>query len=101
MNPLLAAVKSFEAAKLVKMPLWKVVPGLLTQWDKMYILTLFGAATEKLIKATVHGDMQEGVQFVGQTAGLINDIPKVQCLVDRVLAEALMCQAEVGKKVRG
>lgn len=100
LNPLTAAVKSFAAAQLVKMPLWKVVPGLLTQWDKMYLLTLFGAATEKLIQATVHGDMRRGVQFAGQTVGLINDIPGVQALVDRVLLEALACQAEVATKVR-
>jgi enoyl-[acyl-carrier protein] reductase II len=88
MNPVLAAMKSFEAAKMINMPLWKVLPGLLMQWDKMYQLSLFGAATSKLIAATVHGDLEKGVQFVGQSQGLINDIPTVQELVDRCLAEA-------------
>jgi enoyl-[acyl-carrier protein] reductase II len=88
LNPVTAAYKSFAAAKMIKMPLWKVVPGLLTQWNKMYQLSLFGAATEKLMKATIEGDLKGGVQFVGQSMGLINDIPRVQELVDRVIQEA-------------
>ena len=87
-NPIIAAVKSFQAAKLIKMPMWKVIPGLLTQWDKMYQLSLFGAATEKLMQATIDGDLDKGVQFVGQSMGLIEDIPTVQQLVDRVVLEA-------------
>ena len=38
MNPVLAAVKSFQSAKLIGMPMWQVLPGLLTQWTKMYQL---------------------------------------------------------------
>ena len=87
-NPLVAALKSFEAAKMIGMPLWKVIPGLLTQWDKMYQLSLFGAATTKLMAATIDGDLKQGVQFVGQTQGLINDVPSVQALVDRIVLEA-------------
>ncbi|CAN0499714.1 unnamed protein product, partial [Discosporangium mesarthrocarpum] len=39
--------------------LWRVIPGLLTQWDKMYMLSLFGAATEKIRLATVNGDLDK------------------------------------------
>ena len=31
----------------------------------MYQLALFGAATKQLIAATVEGDLDSGVQFVG------------------------------------
>lgn len=88
-NPVEAAYKSFGAAKMIGMPLWKVLPGLLTQWDKMYLLSLFGAATTKLMKATIDGDLKEGVQFVGQSQGLVHDIPTVQDLVDRCVKEAI------------
>lgn len=98
-NPIIAAIKSFEAARLINMPLWKVIPGLLTQWDKMYQLSLFGAATKKLIDATVNGDLKTGVQFIGQSQGLINDIPSVQELVDRCVREAEEAHAEAGKKL--
>jgi len=36
----------------------------------------------------VDGDLDRGVQFVGQSQGLIHDMPTVQALVDRCMAEA-------------
>ena len=99
MNPISAAVKAFAAAKLVNLPLWKVIPGLLTQYDKMYQLALFGAATEKLMAATIAGDLDQGVQFVGQSQGLIEDIPSVDELVQRMVAEAIAQHEAVGAKL--
>jgi enoyl-[acyl-carrier protein] reductase II len=99
-NPLVAAVKSFQAAKMIGMPLWKVLPGLLTQWDKMYQLSLFGAATEKLMAATIDGDLETGVQFIGQSQGLIQDIPTVQALVDRCIAEAINKHENIAGKLQ-
>lgn len=99
LNPISAAYKSFGAAKLIGLPLWKVIPGLLTQWDKMYQLALFGAATEKLMKATIDGDLEHGVQFIGQSQGLINDIPTVEELVQRIVLEAVQQHEMVGQKL--
>lgn len=99
LNPISAAYKSFGAAKLIGLPLWKVIPGLLTQWDKMYQLSLFGAATEKLMKATIDGDLEYGVQFIGQSQGLINDIPSVDELVQRIVMEAITQHEMVGQKL--
>ena len=62
----------------------------------MYQLSLFGAATEKLMKATIDGDLQEGVQFVGQSQGVIRDIPSVQELLDRVIGEAVKTHKRIG-----
>lgn len=59
-DPITAAIKSFAAAKSINMPLWKVIPGLMTQWNKMYMLSLFGAATEKLMSATIDGNLDKG-----------------------------------------
>lgn len=36
----------------------------------------------------IEGDLEKGIQFVGQVQGLIHDVPTVQALVTRVLAEA-------------
>jgi enoyl-[acyl-carrier protein] reductase II len=83
------AYRAFKAAQTVGIPLWKVIPGLITQFEKMYIVASFGAATESIMAATVDGDMKNGVQFLGQSCGMINDIPTVQELVDRVLLEAI------------
>jgi enoyl-[acyl-carrier protein] reductase II len=97
-NPVVAVVQSFDAARLIGLPLWKVIPAVLTQWDKMYQLSLFGAATKKLMKATIDGDLREGVQFVGQSQGLIHDVPTVDELVQRCVREAQARHVEVGKK---
>ena len=81
--------RAFEAARSMGIPLWKVLPGLLTQFDKMYAVAQFGAATEALQAATVHGDLdKQGVQFVGQCQGLVEDIPTVDELVQRIVNEA-------------
>jgi enoyl-[acyl-carrier protein] reductase II len=82
------AYRAFGAARRMGMPLHKVLPGLLMQWDKMYTIAQFGAATEYLMRATVEGDHEGGVQFIGQCQGLIGDIPTVDDLVQRIMREA-------------
>ena len=64
----------------------------------MYQLSLFGAATDKLMKATIDGDLKEGVQFVGQSQGVIKDIPTVQDLLDRVVREAVSTHKRIGEQ---
>lgn len=90
--------RAFEAAYKMNIPLWKVLPGLLTQYDKMYTIAQFGAATKAIQDATVHGDLSKGVQFVGQCQGLVNDIPTVEMLVQRIMKEAsLVCHENASK----
>ena len=87
--------RALEAARGFGLPLWKVVPGLLTQFDKMYAIAQFGAATEAIQAATVHGDLdKKGVQFVGQCQGLVDDIPTVDELVQRIVIEAAVVTRE-------
>ena len=82
--------RAFQAAKKMNIPLWKVLPGLLTQFDKMYAVAQFGAATEAIQAATMNGDLDEkGVQFVGQCQGLVHDIPSVDELIQRIIHEAV------------
>ncbi|KAL3816305.1 hypothetical protein ACHAXA_011066 [Cyclostephanos tholiformis] len=82
------AYRAFGAARRMGIPLHRVLPGLLMQWDKMYTIAQFGAATEYLMRATVEGDHEGGVQFIGQCQGLIEDIPTVDDLVQRIMREA-------------
>lgn len=80
--------RAFQAAQQMNIPLWKVIPGLLTQWNKMFAVAQFGAATNAIMAATVDGKMDGGVQFVGQSQGLINDIPTVEAMMHRIMQEA-------------
>jgi enoyl-[acyl-carrier protein] reductase II len=61
------------------------VIGLLSQFDKIKMLSLFGAATEKLEAATIKGDLSNGVQFIGQSQGVINEVKSVQQIMDDVV----------------
>ena len=79
--------RAFIAAQQAGIPLWKVLPGLMTQWDKMFTVAQFGAATDAIMAATVKGDMRRGVQFIGQCQGHIHDIPSVDDLVQRIMVE--------------
>mmetsp|Transcript_4345 Transcript_4345/g.8020 ORF Transcript_4345/g.8020 Transcript_4345/m.8020 type:complete len:436 (-) Transcript_4345:1061-2368(-) len=82
--------RAFAAARDMKIPLWKVIPGLATQWNKMFAVAQFGAATQAIKAATVDGDVQnKGVQFVGQCQGMIYDIPFVEDLVNRIIEESM------------
>nr|WP_319016993.1 nitronate monooxygenase [Pseudoalteromonas maricaloris] len=96
MNFFMATIKSFKAAKMVDMPLWKLLLGLLSQFDKIKMLSLFGAATEKLEAATIHGDLDHGVQFIGQSQGLIREIESVQTLMDNMMAQATEVHSRIG-----
>lgn len=79
--------RAFMAAQKMKIPVWQVLPGLLTQFDKMFMVAQFGAATERIQAATVDGSLEGGVQFIGQSQGMIHDIPSVDEIVRRIVVE--------------
>ncbi|HEY1057739.1 MAG TPA: nitronate monooxygenase [Limnobacter sp.] len=51
-------------------------------------LTFFGAAVGSIRRATIDGNLNNGVQLIGQAQGLVHDIPTVQALTDRIMEEA-------------
>ena len=98
MGFIMAALKSFKAAQSLDIPMWKVMAGLLVQFSQIRQLSLFGAAMEKIEAATVDGDLNKGVQFVGQTQGLIEDQPSVQELIERIMQQARAVHEENEKR---
>jgi enoyl-[acyl-carrier protein] reductase II len=82
------AYRAFSAAQKLGIPLWKVLPGLVTQFEKMFIIAQFGAATEQIMNATVDGKLEKGVQFIGQSQGMIHDITTVDEILQRMMKEA-------------
>lgn len=84
----IVAWRALEAASTFGIPVWKVLPGLLTQWSKLYAVAQFGAATKVLQKATIEGDLEQGVQFVGQSQGVIRDIASVDALMRQIIQQA-------------
>lgn len=88
MNFVMACWQATRAAKLVEQPIWKVLLGLLARVDKVKLLAYFGASVPKLKAATEQGDLDYGVQFIGQSQGLIDDLPTVSEILQRTVADA-------------
>ena len=86
--------RALGASREMGIPLWKVLPGLITRWNQMFAVAQFGAATVALKAATIDGDTENGVQFVGQCQGMIHDIPTVDALVRRILSESMSAHQE-------
>lgn len=88
MNFFVASWQATKAAKLVKQPVWKILVGMLAMVDKVKLLAYFGASLPRLQAATIDGNLNEGVQFIGQTQGLIQDVPTVEEIMERTLTES-------------
>lgn len=88
MNFIVACIEAMKAAAMVKQPIWKIMLGMLAMMDKVKLLAYFGAAVPRLKAATVEGDYKKGVQFIGQTQGLITDQPSVEDIFKRVIEQA-------------
>jgi enoyl-[acyl-carrier protein] reductase II len=84
-----AIVKSLLAARELGRPLLGIVRDVLKQGlVETLKLTYFGAATLQIRHAIFDGDHKKGVQLIGQVQGLVQDIPTVAQLVERVMHEA-------------
>lgn len=101
MNFFIASIEAMKAASIVNQPLWKIMLGMLAMVDKVKLLAYFGAAVPRLKAATVDGDYQKGVQFIGQTQGLINDQPSVQEIFDRIGDQANQIQLKNEERLKG
>ncbi len=88
MNFIAAAWHALLAARALAVPVWKVMAGLLVEPTKIRLLALFGAATPRLKAATEHGDLEGGMQFIGQSQGLIRDVVPAAEVMRRVVGEA-------------
>lgn len=83
-----AGARALGAARRMEMPVGKVLAGLVAAPDRIRMLASFGAAIEKVEAATIQGDLERGVQFIGQTQGLVRDVPSAAEIVERTIAEA-------------
>lgn len=101
MNFIITAIKATQAAKYVGQPIWKILLGLFAALDKIRLLAYFGAATPKLQSATEEGDLTHGMQFIGQSQGLINDVASVADIMQRIVAEAEAAQQRLTGQLNG
>ncbi len=88
-------------ARALAVPVWKVLAGLLVEPGKIRLLALFGAATPRLKAATEQGDLETGMQFIGQSQGLIRDVVTAEVVMQRVVGEIEAGWGRVNAKIAG
>jgi len=84
----MAAWEATKAAKLVNQSMLKILAGLVLMPGKVKLLAYFGAATPRLKAATEEGDLKEGVQFIGQSQGLIYGTQTCAQIIETAVADA-------------
>jgi enoyl-[acyl-carrier protein] reductase II len=83
-----SAWQAVRTARSMGMPVGPVLRALLSDPGRIRMLSYFGASLPKVELATLQGDMDRGVQFIGQAQGLVEDVPDAAELVARVVADA-------------
>jgi enoyl-[acyl-carrier protein] reductase II len=88
---------SADIARNLKLPYFKMLVDTFKQGRKKCISLAYTANSFKMVNAaTVGGDTEFGILPVGQSTGLIHDIPSVEEVMQRIVAQA----EEVSRKMR-
>lgn len=99
-NFLAALENSKDIAKMLNLPYFKLFVGVLLSGFKNAVMMAYLANAFKAISlATEKGDMNRGVLTVGQSTGLLHDIPTVAELFERVEKEALETQQKISASI--
>jgi enoyl-[acyl-carrier protein] reductase II len=95
-----AMIAGPRIARELKLPLFKLMLGMLAQPANMMKLAHMSTAFDKIKWATESGDLKYGVHLTGQIQGIINDMPTVKEVVDRTVKEALEVYAKMGTMLK-
>ena len=93
-----SALLAVRTARSMGMPVRPLLASLLSQPGRIRMLSYFGASLPKVELATIRGDVERGVQFIGQAQGLVEDVPTAGELVRRVVGEAEKLLTELEAK---
>lgn len=95
-----ASMRALGAAREMGAPLGRIFSDVAKQGPAQALaLAHFGAATLSIKRAILDGDLERGVQLIGQAQGLVTDAPTVAEVVQRVLAEAREARQRVDELV--
>jgi enoyl-[acyl-carrier protein] reductase II len=83
-----SAIHAMRAGRDMGMPMKPILQRLFQNPEQIRLLSHFGAAMPMVEAATINGDIETGVQFIGQSQGLVDDIPSACELVRQVVDEA-------------
>lgn len=89
LSPPVALSRAVRAALEMKQPLSGLVKDALSNgWVQAVKVAYFGAATLAMRKAMHEGNLDEGVQLIGQSQGLVHAVLPVDVIMARVMMEA-------------
>ncbi|PVZ70271.1 NAD(P)H-dependent flavin oxidoreductase [Pelagibaculum spongiae] len=88
MNFFKACRGALKARKEISIPLWKIVAAMAVAPTKVKDLAYFGAASQAIRASIEDGDHEMGVQLIGQSQGLVNDIASVDEIISRTVNQA-------------
>lgn len=96
LSPPVAITRALKAAREMQRPLGALGRDVLRLGPLEAVkVAYFGAATLAMRKAIHEGNLDEGVQLIGQSQGLVHDVASVEQIVQRVLAEADEVRAQL------
>lgn len=95
-----AMITGPRIARELKLPLFKLMLGMLAQPANMMKLAHMSTAFDKIKWATENGDLKKGVHLTGQIQGLIDDLPTVKEVIERTIKEAKEVYTKVGPMLR-
>lgn len=99
-NFLAAYGNSKDIAASLGLPYHKLFLGVVASgWKNMTMMAYLANAFKMIRIATEEGDTSNGVLPVGQTTGLLKDIPTVTELLERIAAEAAEIRERVNDRV--
>lgn len=91
-----AALRAITAAREMNMPLGRVARDVSKMGAKQALgMAHFGAATLAIRRSIVDGDLERGVQLIGQAQGLVSDIPTCAVLMQRIIEEAAAARTAI------
>jgi enoyl-[acyl-carrier protein] reductase II len=83
-----SAYHAVKTGRKMGMPMRPILERLLRQPDQVKLLSHFGAAMPYVEAATLEGDVERGVQFIGQAQGLVEDVASAADVVTGTVREA-------------
>lgn len=95
-----AALNGREIAKMMNLPYFKLALGVMASGlDNVKRLAFLATAFKAFRIAVEQGDDEHGVLPLGQSTGLVHDVPTVAELIERTVAEAKVVQARVARAI--
>jgi enoyl-[acyl-carrier protein] reductase II len=97
-NPVRAMWRAYLAAREMNKPLLGILKDVFKMGlEQTLTVTFYGAAVLQIKKATIEGNHTQGVQLIGQVQGLVQDVPTVEELTQRVMREVEEALSQVNQ----